>query len=75
MTGLLKTFESGPRIQAHYINDMAKAVMEVVKQVREEKEEASFQFFSRSVHCKFVSIGKQALLGLGDRIREKRVPV
>ena len=72
MTDLLKIFESGPRIQAHYINDVAKALME---QVQEEKEEASFQFFSRSVHCRFVSIGKQAFLGLVVRIHEKRVPV
>ncbi len=75
MTDLLKTFESRTRIQAHIINDLAEAMVEVVKQVREEKEEASFQFFLRSIHCRLISIGKQAFMGLVEKIREKRVPV
>ena len=56
-------------------SNVAEVVMEVVKKVREEKEEASFQFFPRSVHCRFVSIGKQAFLGLVEKIHDKRIPV
>ena len=55
--------------------NVAKVVLEVVRQVREEKEEASFQFFPRRIHCRSVSIGKQSFMGLVEKIHEQRVPV
>ena len=37
---------------------LAQVVLEVIRKVREEKQEASFQFFPRSIHCRFIAIGR-----------------
>ena len=53
--------------------------LEVVRKVREEKQEAAFQFFPRSIHCRFISIsplisiGRQAYLEFVEKIHASLV--
>ena len=53
----------------------AEVVMKFVRKVREEKDEASFKFFPRSLHCVFVSIGKHTFMDLFGQIHIKKIPV
>ena len=56
-------------------SSVAAVVMEFVRKVREEKDEASFKFFPRSLHCVFVSIGKHTFMNLFGQIHIKKIPV
>ena len=55
--------------------NLAQVVLEVVSRVREEKQEASFQFFPRSVHCRLIGIGRQTFMDLVEKIHTHRVPM